>query len=164
MLTWPKQTQEVATCTIGLRSQPEDFLSRAGRYQAWPSPVDAHRKLWGSAETMRQTAVIALLTGLRERSSSSRRRRRRSRRMRRRRRRTRTTTTTTITTTTTSIRRRRRRRRTLSTLDQSGGWSLVQLLSYPRLTLGMEELQRNICHDMLKVPAACQVAIRVRST
>ena len=34
------------------------------RRQTWPSPVDAHRKLWGPAETLRQTADFALLTGL----------------------------------------------------------------------------------------------------
>ena len=34
------------------------------RYQTWPSPVDAHRKLWGPVETLRQTADFALLTGL----------------------------------------------------------------------------------------------------
>ena len=34
------------------------------RRQIWPSPVDAHRKLWGPVETLRQTADFALLTGL----------------------------------------------------------------------------------------------------
>ena len=34
------------------------------RRQTWPSPVDAHRKLWGPAETLRQTVDFALLTGL----------------------------------------------------------------------------------------------------
>ena len=34
------------------------------RRQTWPSPVDAHRKLWGPVETLRQTADFALLTGL----------------------------------------------------------------------------------------------------
>ena len=34
------------------------------RRQTWPSPVDAHRKLWGLVETLWQTADFALLTGL----------------------------------------------------------------------------------------------------
>ena len=34
------------------------------RHQTWPSPVDAHRKLWGPAEILRQTGDFALLTGL----------------------------------------------------------------------------------------------------
>ena len=34
------------------------------RCQTWPSPVDAHRKLWGPVETLRQTADFALLTRL----------------------------------------------------------------------------------------------------
>ena len=34
------------------------------RRQAWPSPVDAHRKLWGPVETLQQTADLVLLTGL----------------------------------------------------------------------------------------------------
>ena len=34
------------------------------RRQTWPSPVEAHRKLWGLVETLRQTADSALLTGL----------------------------------------------------------------------------------------------------
>ena len=34
------------------------------RRQTWPSPVDAHRKLWGPVEILRQTADFALLTGL----------------------------------------------------------------------------------------------------
>ena len=34
------------------------------RYQTWPSLVEAHRKLWGLVETLRQTADFALLTGL----------------------------------------------------------------------------------------------------
>ena len=34
------------------------------RRQTWPSPMEAHRKLWGPVETLRQTAVFALLTGL----------------------------------------------------------------------------------------------------
>ena len=33
------------------------------RRQTWPSPVDAHRKLWGPVETLRHTADFALLTG-----------------------------------------------------------------------------------------------------
>ena len=37
-----------------------DYLRR----QTWPSPVEAHRKLWGPVETLRQTADFALLTGL----------------------------------------------------------------------------------------------------
>ena len=36
----------------------------APRRQTWPSPVDAHRKLWGPVETLRQTANLALLIGL----------------------------------------------------------------------------------------------------
>ena len=32
--------------------------------QTWPSPVEAHRKLWGPVETLRQTTYFALLTGL----------------------------------------------------------------------------------------------------
>ena len=35
------------------------------RRRTWPSPVDAHRKFRGPAETLRQTADFALLTGLR---------------------------------------------------------------------------------------------------
>ena len=34
------------------------------RHQTWPSTVDAHRKLWGQVETLRQIADFALLTGL----------------------------------------------------------------------------------------------------
>ena len=34
------------------------------RHQTWPSPVEAHRKLWGPVEALRQTANFALLTGL----------------------------------------------------------------------------------------------------
>ena len=34
------------------------------RRQTWPSPLEAHRKLWGPVETLRQTADFALLTGL----------------------------------------------------------------------------------------------------
>ena len=34
------------------------------KHQIWPSPVDAHRKLWGPVETPRQTADFALLIGL----------------------------------------------------------------------------------------------------
>ena len=34
------------------------------RHQTWPSLVDAHRKLWGPAEILRQTVDFALLTGL----------------------------------------------------------------------------------------------------
>ena len=34
------------------------------RRQTWPSPVDAHRKLWGPVETLWQTADFTLLTGL----------------------------------------------------------------------------------------------------
>ena len=34
------------------------------RRQTWLSPVEAHRKLSGPAETLRQTADFALLTGL----------------------------------------------------------------------------------------------------
>ena len=34
------------------------------RGQTWPSPVEAHRKLWEPVETLRQTADFALLTGL----------------------------------------------------------------------------------------------------
>ena len=34
------------------------------RCQTWPSPVEAHRKLWGPVETLRLTADFALLTGL----------------------------------------------------------------------------------------------------
>ena len=31
------------------------------RRQTWPSPVDAHRQLWGPVETLRQTAVCLLV-------------------------------------------------------------------------------------------------------
>ena len=34
------------------------------RGKTWPSPVDAHRKLWEPDETLRQTADFALPTGL----------------------------------------------------------------------------------------------------
>ena len=34
------------------------------RRQTWPSPVDAHRKLWGPVEALQQTAVFTLLAGL----------------------------------------------------------------------------------------------------
>ena len=34
------------------------------RRQTWPSPVEAHRKLGGPVETLRQTVDLALLTGL----------------------------------------------------------------------------------------------------
>ena len=34
------------------------------RSLTWPSLVDAHRKLWGPVETLRQTADFALLTRL----------------------------------------------------------------------------------------------------
>ena len=34
------------------------------RCQTWPSPVEAHRKLWGPVKTLRQTLDFALLTGL----------------------------------------------------------------------------------------------------
>ena len=34
------------------------------RRQTWSNPVEAHRKLWGPVETLRQTADFALLTGL----------------------------------------------------------------------------------------------------
>ena len=34
------------------------------RRQTWPSPVEAHRKLLGPVETLRQTADFALLAGL----------------------------------------------------------------------------------------------------
>ena len=34
------------------------------RRQTWPSPADAHRKLRGPVETLRQTADFALLNGL----------------------------------------------------------------------------------------------------
>ena len=34
------------------------------RHQTWPTPVDAHRKLWEPVETLRQTADFALRTGL----------------------------------------------------------------------------------------------------
>ena len=34
------------------------------RHQTWPSPVEAHRKLWEPAETLFQTADFALFTGL----------------------------------------------------------------------------------------------------
>ena len=36
----------------------------AFRRQTWPSLVDAHRKLWGPVETLRQTVDFALLPGL----------------------------------------------------------------------------------------------------
>ena len=47
------------------------------RRQTWPGPVEAHRKLWGPAETLRQTADFALLTGLKIQHGQERRRRRR---------------------------------------------------------------------------------------
>ena len=34
------------------------------RRQTWSNPVEAHRKLWGPVETLRQTADFTLLTGL----------------------------------------------------------------------------------------------------
>ena len=34
------------------------------RRNTWPSPLEAHRKLWGPVETLWQTADFALLTGL----------------------------------------------------------------------------------------------------
>ena len=49
------------------------------RRQTWPSPVEAHRKLWGPVETLRQTADFALLTGLKIYHGRERRRRRRTR-------------------------------------------------------------------------------------
>ena len=45
------------------------------RRQTWPSPVDAHRKLWGPVETLRQTADFALPTGLKIQHGRERRRR-----------------------------------------------------------------------------------------
>ena len=55
-----------------LRSYPTfDDLRR----QTWPSPVEAHRKLWGPVETLQQTADFALLTGLKIKHGQERRRR-----------------------------------------------------------------------------------------
>ena len=34
------------------------------RRKTWPSPMEAHRKLWGPVKTLRQTVDFALLTGL----------------------------------------------------------------------------------------------------
>ena len=49
------------------------------RHQTWPSPVEAHRKLWGPVEILRYTADFALLTGLKiQHGREHRRRRRRS--------------------------------------------------------------------------------------
>ena len=47
------------------------------RRQTWPSPVDAHRKLWRPVETLRQTADFVLLTGLKIYKGREHRRRRR---------------------------------------------------------------------------------------
>ena len=44
-----------------LQSCPTFYVLRR---QTWPSPVDAHSKLWGLVETLRQTEDFALLTGL----------------------------------------------------------------------------------------------------
>ena len=46
------------------------------RRQTRPSPVDAHRKLWGPVETLRQTADFATLIGLKIKHGRKRRRRR----------------------------------------------------------------------------------------
>ena len=50
-----------------------DYLRR----QTWPSPVEAHRKLWGPVETLRQTADFALLAELKIWHGREHRRRRR---------------------------------------------------------------------------------------
>ena len=47
------------------------------RRQTWPSLVDAHRKLWGPVEALRQTVDFALLTGLKTSHGREGRRRRR---------------------------------------------------------------------------------------
>ena len=57
-------------CPCGTGPQPPNHILQscptfdALRCQTWPSPVEAHRKLWGPVETLRQTADFALLTGL----------------------------------------------------------------------------------------------------
>ena len=57
-------------CPCGTGSQTPNHILQSCptfhdlRHQTWPSPVEAHRKLWGPVETVRQTADFALLTGL----------------------------------------------------------------------------------------------------
>ena len=63
-----KQTSDECPCGTGPQT-PNHILQScptfdALRRQTWPSPVEAHRKLWGPVETLRQTVDLALLTGL----------------------------------------------------------------------------------------------------
>ena len=69
---YPQRKQESNTAASALK---EDALTTRPilqscptfddlRCQTWPSAVEAHRKLWGPVETLRQTADFALLTGL----------------------------------------------------------------------------------------------------
>ena len=57
-------------CPCGTGPQPPNHILQSCptfddlRRQTWPSPVNAHRKLWGPVETLQQTADFALLTGL----------------------------------------------------------------------------------------------------
>ena len=57
-------------CPCGTGSQtPNHILQSCPTFDAlrrhtWPSPLDAHRKLWGPVETLRQTVDFALLTRL----------------------------------------------------------------------------------------------------
>ena len=53
-------------CPCGTGPQPPNHILQSCptfddlRRQTWPSPVEAHRKLWGPVETLRQTADFAL--------------------------------------------------------------------------------------------------------
>ena len=68
-------------CPCGTGPQAPNYILQscptfdALRRQTWPCPVDAHRKLWGPVETLRQTADFALLTGLKLQHGRERRRR-----------------------------------------------------------------------------------------
>ena len=63
MLPWPV-TRDIShsdKCPCGTGPQTPNHILQSCptfdgfRHQTWPSPVDAHRKLWGPVETLRQT-------------------------------------------------------------------------------------------------------------
>ena len=63
-----KQISHSDECPCGTGPQTPNHILQsyptfdALKRQTWPSPVDAHRKLLGPVETLRQTADFALLT------------------------------------------------------------------------------------------------------
>ena len=65
---WIKKHSDECPCGTGPQT-PNHILQSCPtfddlRRQTWSSLVEAHRKLWGPVETLRQPADFVLLTGL----------------------------------------------------------------------------------------------------